>query len=177
MSAASDPSRRTCAAVGTVAFFFLAPETVAGLVPWWITRWHAHRPFPGYGVVQFAGAVLMAAGLVVLADSFVRFAAEGLGTPAPVFPTKHLVVRGFYRRVRNPMYVAVLALIIGQAGVFGSLRLLAYAAGAWLITDLFVRCYEEPVLRRMFGPEYAAYCRRVNRWLPRITAAKADSPR
>jgi protein-S-isoprenylcysteine O-methyltransferase Ste14 len=113
------------------------------------------------------GAVLIAAGLVVLVHAFVRFVVEGVGTPAPVAPTEHLVVGGLYRHVRNPMYVAVAAIIVGQALVLGWPALLLYAAAFVAVTATFVRLYEEPVLRQRFGAEYEAYCRAVPGWWPR----------
>jgi protein-S-isoprenylcysteine O-methyltransferase Ste14 len=116
-----------------------------------------------------AGGALISAGLIVLVDSFRRFAIEGLGTPAPVLPTKHLVVTGWYRHVRNPMYVAVIALILGQALLFTDWRLLAYAAAVWLGFHAFVTQYEEPALRETFGEDYEVYCRGVSRWSPRAT--------
>ena len=101
--------------------------------------------------------------------SFARFALKGLGTPAPIAPTAHLVVSGFYRFVRNPMYVGVLAAILGQALVFANWRLFAYAGLVWLMFELFVLIYEEPTLKRTFGQEYAAYRANVPRWVPRFT--------
>ena len=112
---------------------------------------------------------MILAGLPVLLDSFVRFAVEGLGTPAPVFPTSHLVVTGWYRYVRNPMYVAVLAVIVGQALIFGNVTLLEYGALAWLLAHIFVLAYEEPTLRGTFGEEYQLYRANVPRWIPRLT--------
>ena len=88
---------------------------MAGLVPWWISRWRLEPPFFGMPVFRFAGGILMALGVVGLLDSFIRFAVQGAGTPAPVFPTRHLVVTGLYRYVRNPMYVAVVSAILCQA--------------------------------------------------------------
>lgn len=114
------------------------------------------------------GSLLIAAGLLVLLDSFARFALQGLGTPAPVLPTRHLVVTGFYRYVRNPMYVAVTSLILGQALLFGNVRVLRYGFAVWLAFHLFVLVYEEPTLQRTFGPEYQAFCANVPRWLPRV---------
>ena len=90
---------------------------------------------------------LFIAGLPVLLDSFARFAFQGLGTPAPIFPTQHLVVSGLFRYVRNPMYVAVLSLILGQGLLFGSIRVLEYGIAVWVAFYLFVRIYEEPTLR------------------------------
>ena len=101
-------------------------------------------------------------------ETFGRFALEGLGTPAPVYPTKTLVVTGSYRIVRNPMYLAVVTLILGQALVFSSRPLLMYAGIVWLVVHLFVVGYEEPTLRRTFGSRYERYCLGVRRWLPRL---------
>jgi protein-S-isoprenylcysteine O-methyltransferase Ste14 len=93
---------------------------------------------------------------------------EGLGTPVPVAAPERLVVGGVYRNVRNPMYVALLAVIVGQALLLGQLGLLLYAAGIWVITAAFVRFYEEPALRRRFGADYEAYRRAVPAWWPRL---------
>ena len=92
---------------------------------------------------------------------------EGLGTPAPFLPTQHLVVKGFYRYVRNPMYVAVVSIIVGQGLLLGNGYLLLYAALVWAAFHGFVLLYEEPKLRKTYGAEYEAYCTRVRRWLPR----------
>ena len=107
-------------------------------------------------------------GLPVLLDSFVRFAIEGLGTPAPIAAPKHLVVSGLYRYVRNLMYVAVSLLIFGQGLLFGSARLLQYGLIVWLAFFAFVVLYEEPALSRKFGKEYEEYCVQVPRWIPRL---------
>jgi protein-S-isoprenylcysteine O-methyltransferase Ste14 len=111
---------------------------------------------------------LVGLGIIPVLESFARFAWKGLGTPAPIAPTKHLVVSGFYRYVRNPMYVGVVSAILGQALLFGDVRLLAYAAAVWLATFLFVVVYEEPALRRQFGEEYANFRKHVPRWIPRL---------
>src|SRR5436189_2888544 len=145
--------RRVSAASGTALFFALAPGVVAGLVPWWLTGWRL-RPAPEwYLAVRVAGAVLAAAGLVVLVSAFVRFVLEGIGTPAPVAPTELLVVGGLYRYVRNPMYLAVAATIVGQALCLGRPALLLYAGAFGLVVAAFVHWYEEPTLRRQFGEE------------------------
>jgi protein-S-isoprenylcysteine O-methyltransferase Ste14 len=101
-------------------------------------------------------------------DSFIRFAIKGLGTPAPVFPTRHLVVTGLYRYVRNPMYVAVVITILGQGLIFGNAALLEYGGLIWLLFHLFVLIYEEPTLRASFGFEYEHFCTGVPRWIPRF---------
>ena len=161
--------RRTAAAVGSLVFFALAPGVVAGLVPWWLTGWRVRQPLPFWAVtpLRAVGAVLIAAGAVVLVQAFVRFVVEGVGTPAPVAPTQKLVVGGLYRYVRNPMYLAVIAVIVGQALVLGQPVLLAYAAIVGTAMAAFTHGYEEPALADRFGAEYEAYRRGVPAWWPR----------
>ena len=161
--------RRARAAVGSVVFFALAPGVVAGVVPWWLTGWRA-RALPAWWLpLRVIGVVLLVAGAGVLVHAFVRFVVEGLGTPAPVAPTRELVVGGLYRYVRNPMYLAVLAAIVGQALLLGRPVLLAYAAVVAAAFVAFVRWYEEPTLARQFGVRYQAYRRAVPGWWPRRT--------
>jgi len=117
-----------------------------------------------------AGAVLTAAGCLVLLASFARFALDGLGTPAPQAPTEQLVVGGLYRYVRNPMYLALQAILIGQVLLLDRLVLLLYAAGVAAVTVAFTRWYEEPALRRRYGEQYEQYRRQVPGWLPRRPA-------
>jgi protein-S-isoprenylcysteine O-methyltransferase Ste14 len=118
--------------------------------------------------MRVLGVILLAAGLFALVQAFVRFVVEGLGTPAPIAAPERLVVGGLYRYVRNPMYVAVLSVIVGQALILGQLVLLPYAAAFWVITAAFVRWYEEPALTRRFGADYEAYRRAVPAWRPRL---------
>ncbi len=108
-------------------------------------------------------------GIPVLLESFGRLALQGIGTPAPLFPTRHLVVKGFYRYVRNPMYLAVVSVILGQGVFIGNVSLLAYGMLVWLCCHLFVLAYEEPTLRRRFGAEYDAFCANVPRWVLRLS--------
>jgi protein-S-isoprenylcysteine O-methyltransferase Ste14 len=105
---------------------------------------------------------------MVLLDSFARFALQGIGTPAPIFPTRHLVLNGLYRHVRNPMYLAIVSAIVGQGLLLGNLILFGYAALIWLVSHWFVLIYEEPTLRKTFGAEYEAFRTKVPRWLPRF---------
>jgi protein-S-isoprenylcysteine O-methyltransferase Ste14 len=121
------------------------------------------------------GGALVVAGAAVLFDSFARFALQGLGTPAPVFPTRHLVITGLYRYVRNPMYVAVVAVIGGQGSLLGNIRVLEYGVLVWLAFHLFVLAYEEPTLRASFGREYEAFCAGVPRWIPRLSPWSGDN--
>jgi protein-S-isoprenylcysteine O-methyltransferase Ste14 len=123
---------------------------------------------PGWLLLRVLGVILIVAGVPVLVDSFARFALQGVGTPAPVFPTKQLVVTGLYRFVRNPMYVAVVSVILGQGLVLGSIRILEYGALVWLAFHLFVLANEEPTLHATFGPEYEQFCAAVHRWVPRL---------
>src|ERR671916_1861736 len=160
--------RRPTAAVGSALFFLLAPGVVMGLIPWLLTRWQAREPLPYWAPMRVLGGLLIVAGLIVLVQAFVRFVVEGFGTPAPVAAPERLVVGGAYRFVRNPMYVAVLAAIVGQAVLLGQLGLLLYAAVAWLVVAVFVRFYEEPTLTRRFGADYEAYRRAVPAWGPRL---------
>src|SRR5271168_3191912 len=137
-----DMLRRVSAMSGSAVFLVIAPGFVAGLAPWWISHWRLETPFFGMPLFRFAGGVLMALGGIGLLDSFVRFAVQGLGTPAPVFPTRHLVVSGLYRYVRNPMYLAVACVILDQGLIFGNSALLEYGAVIWLLFHLFVLTYE-----------------------------------
>ncbi|MEW2526665.1 isoprenylcysteine carboxylmethyltransferase family protein [Streptomyces sp. NPDC047071] len=156
--------RKSAAAMGSSVFMALAPGTVAVLVPWWLTRWQAgHWWLP----VRVLGGVALAAGAVVLVHAFARFVTEGLGTPAPVAPTEHLVVGGLYRHVRNPMYVAVVTTIAGQGLLLARPVLLGYALLAAAVMAAFARWYEEPALLRAHGAEYERYRGAVPGWLPR----------
>lgn len=159
--------RRPAAILGSFFFLLLAPGSVAGLVPWWISRWRVQIPLLGTSVFRVVGILLIVLGMPMLFDSFLRFALDGFGTPAPVLPTKHLVVTGLYRYVRNPMYVGVSAIIFGQGLFFGNVRVLEYGLLIWLAFHLFVLAYEEPKLKKAFGEEYSEFCRSVPRWIPR----------
>lgn len=160
--------RRASAIIGSAIFLVIAPGTVAGYVPWRMSHWQIAPPLLGFTPFRVIGILFIVAGLPVLLDSFARFAIQGLGTPAPVAPPQHLVVSGLFRYVRNPMYVAVLLLIFGQALLFGSIPVLKYGVAVWLAFFAFVVLYEEPTLRRSFGDEYAHYCVNVRRWIPRL---------
>jgi protein-S-isoprenylcysteine O-methyltransferase Ste14 len=161
------------AAGGSLLFLVIVPGVVAGLVPWLITRWSAHDWFMP---VRVLGAALIAAGLALLLPAFVRFAVEGIGTPAPVAPTERLVVGGAYRYVRNPMYLAVAGLIVGEALLLGQAILLLYALGFVLAVTAFVGGYEEPTLVSRFGDDYNTYRSEVPRWLPRLSPWRGRLP-
>ena len=154
-------------AVFTAVFFVLAPGTMAGLVPWLITDWD--RPDQGVGPADVAGGLLIVLGVVAVVACFVRFVAEGRGTPAPVAPTEELVVGGLYRFVRNPMYVAVASVIAGQALVFRSPGVALWLGVFLAAVVSFVKGYEEPQLTEQFGESYVRYRRAVPGWWPRLT--------
>jgi protein-S-isoprenylcysteine O-methyltransferase Ste14 len=160
--------RRPTAILGSLVFLLLAPGMVMGVVPWWISRWQMRPPLFGIFGLPILGVLLIAIGAPMLLDSFARFAIQGLGTPAPVLPTRHLVVSGLYRYVRNPMYVGVTATVFGQGLLFGNVRVLEYGVFLWVAFHLFVLGYEEPKLTKIFGEEYLEFCRNVPRWIPRL---------
>ena len=161
------------AILGSALFFLVAPAMLAGVIPWWVTHWEFQPPFLAAEATRLAGIALIVAGVPGVLDSFARFALQGLGTPAPIAPTQKLVVTGLYRHVRNPMYIAVVVVILGEALLFADWRLLCYGALIWLAFHVFVVVYEEPTLARTFGPEYEAFRANVPRWIPRPTPWRA----
>ena len=158
--------RVSTAAVGSAAFFVVAPGTVVGIIPWLITRWGMPDLGGLWPLAQTVGVLLIVMGLVPLVSAFVQFAKAG-GTPMPLAPTQRLVVTGFNRFVRNPMYVGLILVILGQALLFASSGLVAYAAVVWIMTASFVHWYEEPSLELRYGAEYDAYRENVRAWIPR----------
>jgi len=165
--------RRPSAAAGSALFFALAPGVVAGVVPWALTGWETESEW--WLPLRVLGGVLIVAGAAVLVHAFARFVREGLGTPAPLAPTEHLVVGGLYRYVRNVMYIAVTVTILGQALLLGQVVLLVYAAVAWAGMAAFVVLYEEPTLADRYGAQYEEYRRAVPAWWPRLSARRSRS--
>jgi protein-S-isoprenylcysteine O-methyltransferase Ste14 len=171
--------QRPAAALGTAVFFIVVPGVVAGLVPRLVSRGQLGDESSAWLPVRAVGVLVVAAGIAVLVLCFVRFVMEGLGTPAPAAPTERLVVGGAYRFVRNPMYVAIIAIILGQALLFLSLNVLCYAVLAWAAMAAFAHWYEEPTLARTYGAQFDSYRAAVPGWLPRIrpwTPEPAQSP-
>jgi protein-S-isoprenylcysteine O-methyltransferase Ste14 len=153
--------------VGSVLFFLAGPGLEAGVGPWLLAT-VAGSEVDGWPVaLRAVGAVLMAAGIAVLLDVFVRFVRDGAGTPSPAAPTRNLIAGGAYRHVRHPMYVATATVIAGEALAFAQPVLLlgaaAYVAAMWVL----VTTVEEPRLARRFGASYDAYRRAVPGWIPR----------
>jgi protein-S-isoprenylcysteine O-methyltransferase Ste14 len=160
------------AALGSIVFFCVAPGTVAGVVPFLISGWKARGDVSP--LARVLGALLVVVGLLGLVECFTRFVLRGHGTPAPVSPPTSLVVTGQYRHVRNPMYVALVLVVAGQATWLGSLPLLGYAALLWLLFHLRVLAYEEPTLAKQFGRSFDEYRLAVPRWLPRAKPWSGD---
>ncbi|MGO8801843.1 methyltransferase family protein [Candidatus Binatus sp.] len=154
--------------LGTVVFTIMVPGSVVGLVPYLISRWALKPPLFGLGLTRWIGLGIFVIAVPPFADFLGRFVREGHGTPAPIAPTRRLVIGGVYRRVRNPAYIAVIAMLVGQALFFGNLDLFEYAFAVAIGFHFFVILYEEPTLRRTFGRDYQDYCRSVPRWVPRL---------
>lgn len=159
--------RKSLAAAGSVAWFVAIGGTFGCLLPYLDNDWHFHQPMPCWDIARAAGVLLICAGLAPILGSFAEFF-KAAGTPIPVASPPRLVVTGFYRYVRNPIYAGFFAVLIGQALLFGSLGLVTYAAVAWCVGAVAVRWYEEPILSRKFGAEYQAYRHAVPAWVPRL---------
>ena len=151
--------------IKNLLFTILVPGTVAVYVPLLITpdRSFTHNPS-----LQVVGTLLLGMGVGIYVWTVWDFASIGRGTPLPLDAPKRLVVRGLYRFTRNPMYMGVILVILGWAGIFAYTWLLLYALGVWIVVQLFVIYYEEPKLATLFGGEYKIYCQSVGRWIPRI---------
>jgi protein-S-isoprenylcysteine O-methyltransferase Ste14 len=160
---------KAIAVLGSALFFVIAPLMLAGFIPWWLTQWEFRRAFFGVDLTRILGGILIVVGAPGIVDSFARFALDGLGTPAPIAPPQKLVVTGLFRYVRNPIYIAVVAVIFGQALLFGDLRLVWYGAPLWLFFHVWVVMIEEPELKQTFGPQYESFRTNVPRWIPRLT--------
>lgn len=153
----------------TILFTILVPGSVLVLIPRWIVEGFPNPPPDSLTAV---GVVTIAVGAAIYFRCAWEFAVRGLGTPAPIAPTKFLVTTALHRYVRNPMYIGVFSVILGEAATFHSRRLLAYAAVFSVAVELFVIFYEEPTLRRQFGESYEEYRRTVPRWIPKFTSRK-----
>jgi protein-S-isoprenylcysteine O-methyltransferase Ste14 len=144
----------------------LLPVTVIAVVPALIL-WRTGADVAAWPLAVI-GVALIALGLALVAWTVALFATVGRGTLAPWDPTSRLVVRGPYRHVRNPMISGVLAILLGEAALFGSIPLLVWFAAAFAVNAVYFPLVEEPGLGRRFGEEYDAYSANVPRWLPRL---------
>jgi len=159
--------RKSTAAAVILARGLALGGTFGCLLPYLLGEWHFHQPLPYWAVAQAAGGLLICAGLVPIVQAFAEFI-KADGTPVPAAPPPRLVVSGFYRYVRNPIYVGFMAILSGEALLFGSPGLLEYTAVAWCISAAAVRFYEGPTLARRFGAGYRDYRRAVRAWVPRL---------
>jgi protein-S-isoprenylcysteine O-methyltransferase Ste14 len=158
----------------SVLWALLLPGLVAGYVPW--------RYF-GIGSVtldladplQWIGLLAIGLGVALLITAIFEFARTGRGTLSPVDPPRKLVVRGLYRYVRNPMYLSVSLIALGEALLARSTDLLLYWATFFAAANLYVMGYEEPNLKRRFGADYDRYRNAVGRWIPRLTPYHKDT--
>jgi protein-S-isoprenylcysteine O-methyltransferase Ste14 len=150
--------------LNTILFTLLVPGTVAILMPWWLLGGFFR---PSNSPPTWLGAAIFVLGAAIYFRCAWEFAVRGLGTPAPIAPTRYLVTTALHRYVRNPMYLGVALAIVGESVVFRSFPLVGYAAAMLLVVHIFVLFYEEPTLHRQFGESYDEYRRRVPRWIPR----------
>ena len=152
--------------IKTIIFSFLVPGTVTVLVPYWLLSSPSAQPPMQLGIFRYFGALPVLIGIAIYSWCAWDFTFAGRGTPAPIDPPKELVVRGLYRYIRNPMYVGILSILLGEALLFASQRLVVYTAVAFIFYFLIVVFYEEPTLRHKFGESYHRYCKSVPRWIP-----------
>jgi len=153
-------------ALKTLIFSILVPGTVAFVIPWYLLQ-GAGNIVALTPSAWMLGLLPIVLGIVIYLWCAGAFTFIGKGTPAPIDAPKNLVEAGPYQWVRNPMYVAVLSIVIGEALLFHSFLLVAYALIVFAMVHTFVVFYEEPTLRRQFGTTYETYLRTVPRWLPR----------
>lgn len=154
----------------SIFFTLLQPGTVAVLIPYWLVSSRGSGVLAGHPL-RYLGVPLIIIGAAGLLWCIWEFFSEGRGTISPVDPPKRLVVRGLYRYVRNPMYVLVVIVLLGEAIFFMSAPVLIEAGVFIVLASLFVMLYEEPYLRRRFGESYESYSQRVGRWIPRYPSA------
>jgi len=142
------------------------PGNVAVLVPSWLLARNANTMPHHWGFLQYLALLSTSAGIVIYFQCVRDFAIAGRGTPSPFDPPSNLVVRGPYRFVRNPLYLAVLVMLLSETVFFESWALLRYTVGYIVTVHLIVVLYEEPKLRHTFGASYDRYSQCVRRWLP-----------
>jgi protein-S-isoprenylcysteine O-methyltransferase Ste14 len=160
-------SMRRSVLVSLLFIVFGGPGFVLVYIPYWLTRFRLAAGEPVWQIVL--AAALIAAGAAPAFESMKRFVWVGRGTLVPAVPTERLVVSGFYRHMRNPMYTGLLVVLVGEAILFESRHMVLYIATIWLVTHFFIWFYEEPTLTRRYGVEYLLFKKHVPRWIPRPT--------
>jgi protein-S-isoprenylcysteine O-methyltransferase Ste14 len=151
----------------SVFFMILQPGTVTVLIPYWLISSRGGPGFTSNQPLRYLGLPFIVIGTATLLWCIWEFFSSGRGTISPIDPPKHLVVRGLYRHVRNPMYVAIVTILLGEAIFFISWPLLIEAGIFFVLANMFVALYEEPILQRKFGASYERYKQTVGRWAPR----------
>jgi protein-S-isoprenylcysteine O-methyltransferase Ste14 len=143
---------------------------------WFLPRWVTGNG--AFDDPRPLGWIVIALGVVIAFGCAFEFAWRGIGTPAPFDPPRRLVITGLYRWVRNPMYAGLGVLLLGEAITFPriTITMLVMIAALWLATTIFIITFEEPTLRSKFGDDYAAYCRNVRRWIPRLRPFDNSQP-
>ena len=152
----------------TLIFTVIVPGTVTVLVPYLLLSSRNAPPPLQIGPLRYLGVPVLLIGVAIYFWCAWDFTFAGRGTPLPLDPPKELVVRGLYRYVRNPMYVGIVSLLLGEALLFQSRWLLEYAVAAFIFYHFLIILYEEPTLRRKFGEPYKGYCETVPRWIPKL---------
>jgi protein-S-isoprenylcysteine O-methyltransferase Ste14 len=155
-------------AIKTLLWSVFVPGTLTILVPYLMLSYSLELFRVRLSIFRFIGLIPIAAGALLYLWCAWDFTFTGKGTPAPFDPPKEIVLRGLYRYVRNPMYVAASLVLIGEAILFESVLILVYAAIVFSFFHLWVIFYEEPTLRRKFGESYEKYCLKVSRWIPGV---------
>jgi protein-S-isoprenylcysteine O-methyltransferase Ste14 len=151
----------------SIFFTVVQPGIVTVLIPYWLISLRRAEVFSTQRPLRYSGLLLILIGAAGLLWCIWDFYSAGRGTISPIDPPKHLVVRGLYRYVRNPMYVSVVTILVGEAIFFMCLPVLIEAGAFFVLASLFVTYYEEPSLRRRFGESYEKYLQTVRRWIPR----------
>jgi protein-S-isoprenylcysteine O-methyltransferase Ste14 len=152
----------------SIFFTFLLPGTVTVLIPYWLISSRGAGAFSNHRGLRYSGLPLIIIGAAGLLWCIWEFFSKGRGTLAPIDPPKNLVIEGLYRYVRNPMYVSVVTILLGEAIFFMSKPVLIEAGIFFVMANLFVAFYEEPALRQQFGDSYEKYRQTVGRWIPRF---------
>ncbi|HET8713733.1 MAG TPA: isoprenylcysteine carboxylmethyltransferase family protein [Gemmatimonadales bacterium] len=152
-------------ALRSLLWTILLPGMIAGYIPWRFFGLAQLKPSFS-NPLDLLALLGIAAGVALLAGCIWEFAARGRGTLSPADPARELVVQGLYRYVRNPMYLSVSTILLSEALLARSTALLIYWAIFFGAVNLFVRFYEEPILKRQFGASYERYTEQVSRWLP-----------
>ncbi len=152
--------------VRNLFFTIVQPGLVVVLIPFWILGFSSVTIFPhNWQWYHNIGAITFFLGLVIMLWCIASFAIKGRGTLSPADPTKRLVVVGLYRFSRNPMYVGVMLMLIGEFIFFRSISLAIYSFLVFFAFTIFIRLVEEPRLKRDFGEAYHLYCEEVRRWI------------